>query len=84
MRKADGRTLTGVIAAETVGGLTLKREIGQVETVLRAEVEELRSSGVSLMPEGLENVMTVCDVTDLTRFLKEWQNLDDDPLPGKE
>ena len=69
----DGKTLTGVVAAESAAGLTLKRENGQTDTVLRADVEEVRSSGLSLMPEGLEKAMTPQDVADLIRFLKDWR-----------
>lgn len=76
VRTKDGKVLTGLIASETAAGITLKRENNQTETVLRADVEELRSSGLSLMPDGLEKNMTVQDVADLIRFLKDWRYLD--------
>lgn len=76
VRTKDGKVLTGLIASETAGGVTLKRENNQTDTVLRADIEELRSSGLSLMPDGLEKNMTVQDVADLIRFLKDWRYLD--------
>jgi putative membrane-bound dehydrogenase-like protein len=76
VRTTDGKVLTGVIASESAAGITLKRENNQTETVLRADVEEVRSSGLSLMPDGLEKNMTPQDVADLIRFLKDWRYLD--------
>ena len=76
VRTKDGKVLTGLIASESAAGITLKRENNQTETVLRADVEEVRSSGLSLMPEGLEKNMTVQEVADLIRFLKDWRYLD--------
>ena len=50
----DGRTFTGMIAAETATSITLRRAEGQSDTVLRANIDEMQSTGLSLMPEGLE------------------------------
>jgi putative heme-binding domain-containing protein len=72
----DGRVLTGILAAETATSLTLKRAEGQTDVVLRQDVEELASTGVSLMPEGLEKNITVPEMADLIRFLKDWRYLD--------
>jgi putative heme-binding domain-containing protein len=72
----DGKTFTGVIASETAAGITLQREQNQTDTVLRADIDELKSSGQSLMPEGLEKNVSVQDVADLIRFLKDWRYLD--------
>jgi putative membrane-bound dehydrogenase-like protein len=83
VRTKDGKVLTGLIASETAAGITLKRENNQTETVLRSDIEELRSSGLSLMPEGLEKNMTVQEVADLIRFLKDWRYLDGS-VPRKE
>jgi putative membrane-bound dehydrogenase-like protein len=76
VRTTDGKVLTGVIASESAAGITLKRENNQTEAVLRADIEEVRSSGLSLMPDGLEANMSVQDVADLIRFLKDWRYLD--------
>src|SRR5207237_1017905 len=72
----SGKVLTGIIATETASSLTLKRAENQTETVLRADVEEIQSSGVSLMPEGLEKTITVAEMADLLDFLKNWRYLD--------
>jgi putative membrane-bound dehydrogenase-like protein len=65
----DGRILTGLIAAETASAITLKRQEGQVDVILRADLEELATSGRSLMPEGLENDLKPADLADVIAFL---------------
>jgi putative membrane-bound dehydrogenase-like protein len=78
----SGKVLTGLIAAETAASLTLKRAENQTDTVLRQDVEEVRSTGTSLMPEGLEKTITVAEMADLLAFLKNWRYLDG-AVPGK-
>ena len=45
-------------------------------TLARDEIEELRSNGVSLMPEGLEQNIPPQDMADLIAFIKNWRYLD--------
>jgi putative membrane-bound dehydrogenase-like protein len=65
-----GRTLTGILAAETATSITLRNQEGREETLLRQEVEELQATGKSLMPEGLEKDLSRQDMADLLRFLR--------------
>lgn len=65
----DGRSLSGLIASEAAGNLTLKRADGGTEQVRRAEIKSLSSPGVSLMPEGLEAAITPAQMADLIAFL---------------
>ncbi len=67
----DGRILTGMVVAETAAGVKLRRAEGIEETVLRREIQELRSTGKSLMPEGLEQVLSTSDLANLLEFLKQ-------------
>jgi putative heme-binding domain-containing protein len=69
VRTVDGRTLSGLIAAESDSGLTLRRAGPQEEQLPRALIEELTSSGKSLMPEGLEQRITVQEMADLLALL---------------
>jgi putative heme-binding domain-containing protein len=62
---ADGRVATGIIAAETGSSITFRRAEAVEETVLRSRIDHLESSGLSLMPEGLEKDLSVDDVADL-------------------
>ncbi len=66
----DGRSVTGIIAEEAASSLTLMAAEAKRETVLRSEVEQIRSTGKSLMPEGFEQNASVTDVNDLWAFLR--------------
>ena len=65
----DGRVLSGLISGETASAITLKRQEGVVDEILRDDLEELASSGRSLMPEGLENDLKPEEMADLIAFL---------------
>jgi putative heme-binding domain-containing protein len=65
----DGRTLDGIIAEESAASLTLKRAEGITETILRGDIDQISGSGLSLMPDGLENVITPEQMADLIAFL---------------
>jgi putative membrane-bound dehydrogenase-like protein len=67
---ADGRQLTGLIAAETATSVTLKRADNATDTVLRIDIDQLRSSGMSLMPEGLEKQIDQAAMADLLEYLR--------------
>ncbi len=66
----DGRTLNGIISAETATGLTLKRADNATDTVLRIDIERLKSTGQSLMPEGLEKQVDKQSMADLLEYFK--------------
>ena len=66
----DGRTYSGLIAAETATSLTLRRGAGAEDTILRAQVAEMTGTGLSLMPEGLEKTITKPEMADLVAFLR--------------
>jgi putative heme-binding domain-containing protein len=67
----DGRLTRGVIVAETENALTLGRPLGERETVLRTQIDEIASTGQSLMPEGFEKNITPRDMADLLAFILE-------------
>ncbi len=69
----DGRSVTGLIAEESASSLTLLAAEGKRESVLRSEIEEIRSTGKSLMPEGFEQNATAEDVNHLWAFFKTLQ-----------
>ena len=71
-----GKSLTGIITAETASSITLRRAEGQSDLVLRQDIDTIESSGVSLMPEGLEKAISVAEMADLLVFLKNWRYLD--------
>ncbi|MCZ6672953.1 MAG: c-type cytochrome, partial [Verrucomicrobia bacterium] len=65
----DGRTLTGLIAAETASALEIKLPGGFAETVSRNEIVKIETTGSSLMPVGLEGVISKTEMADLISFL---------------
>src|SRR5690606_25838020 len=66
---AQGRSLSGMISSETATSLTLRQADGREVVVLRIDIEELRSTGLSLMPEGLEKQIDPQQMADLVQFL---------------
>lgn len=69
----DGRTVSGIIADESANAVTLKRAEGVTETVPRKQIEEIASTGLSLMPEGLEKGLDPQDMADLIAYLRSLQ-----------
>lgn len=65
----SGREISGIIAAETPNSLTLRGANGVEEVVLRNDLSELNSSGLSLMPEGLEKTLKPQDLADLISYI---------------
>ena len=65
----QGEILTGMVVSETATSVTLRRAEGAQDTVLRAQIEELRGTGKSVMPEGLEQNLSAENVADVLEFL---------------
>ncbi len=66
----NGRVATGIIAAESAASLTLRRAEAKEDQVLRDQLDELLSNGVSLMPEGLEKDLSPQQIADVIAFIK--------------
>ncbi len=64
-----GRALSGMISAETATSITLTRGQDQSDTVLRKDIDEMESSGQSIMPEGLEKQLSKQQMADLLEYL---------------
>jgi putative membrane-bound dehydrogenase-like protein len=64
-----GRAVTGILASETATSITLKGQENKQEVLLRSELEELASTGKSIMPEGFEKDLSKQDLADLIAFL---------------
>ncbi len=70
LQTKDGRTLSGWVAAESDQSITLRTAYGTDEAVLRSTINSVRHSGLSLMPDGLEQSMTKDELANLIAFLK--------------
>jgi len=58
-----------MIASESANSLVLKRADNAGDVVLRIDIDELKSTGQSLMPVGLEKEVSVEQMVDLLAFL---------------
>ncbi|MBL9114707.1 MAG: c-type cytochrome [Verrucomicrobiaceae bacterium] len=65
-----GEMLMGLIGAESPGGVTLRMAGGADVAVKRADIKELKTLQTSLMPPGLEALMTLQDTADLLASMK--------------
>ena len=65
----DGRILSGLVSNESATAVTLRRQDGKEDVLLRSQIEEMTSSGQSLMPEGMEKDLKPRDLADLIAFL---------------
>jgi putative heme-binding domain-containing protein len=66
----DGRVLTGMVASETATSVTLRRQEGKEDVLLRSDIQELAGSSQSLMPEGVEKDVPPQGLADLIAFLR--------------
>jgi putative membrane-bound dehydrogenase-like protein len=66
----SGRVLSGIIAEESAGALVLKRAEGASDVIPREQIETVASTGISLMPEGLEKGLSHQDLADLIAFVR--------------
>lgn len=67
--KKDKTLIVGQLAAETPGNLTIRMPGGAEIVVLRSDIQEMKTLTTSVMPEGLENVLTAQDVADVLSFI---------------
>jgi putative heme-binding domain-containing protein len=66
----EGDVFTGILTLETETLVTLRQSGGQDLVLPRARIATMSSSGLSLMPEGLETGLSLQDVADLLSFLQ--------------
>ncbi len=66
----DGRVLNGLLVEETPASVTLLNAKNERTTVSRNDIEELKASPVSLMPEDLLKKLTPQQVRDLFQYLQ--------------
>ena len=66
----DGRVFNGLMVSETVGVVVLKQAQNKQQTIARNDIEIIRASNKSLMPEGVEKEITIQQMADLLEYLK--------------
>jgi putative heme-binding domain-containing protein len=75
----DGRILNGLVKAQTARTLTLQTQT-EALTLDRSEIEGIRPSASSLMPDGLMDPLTPDEVRDLIAYLSHPTQV---PLPAE-
>ncbi|WP_236976932.1 PVC-type heme-binding CxxCH protein [Membranihabitans maritimus] len=60
----------GIIASEATNALTLRKNGGEESVIPRNDIKSLKSMGMSLMPVGLENQISIQEMADLLAFIK--------------
>ena len=66
----DGQLYNGLVVSETSEAVVLKMAEGKQQTIGRAEIDQMKVSDKSLMPEGIEKDVTPQQMADLLEFLK--------------
>ncbi len=67
----DGRVITGMLASESKTGVELLDAENKKHAISRDDIEELKESVKSLMPEGFEKQMKPEELGDLLEFLTQ-------------
>ena len=68
--KSD-EVLSGLLAGETSNSVEMKQTNGITRTISRLDIEKIRNSNVSFMPEGLEAVLSQQEMANLLVFLRQ-------------
>jgi putative membrane-bound dehydrogenase-like protein len=69
----DGVIHSGLMVGQSAAGVTLRQQGGGDKTVPRGEIESVRATGRSLMPEGLETTLSDQDLADIIEYLRQIQ-----------
>ena len=70
----DGRVTAGLLVDESSTSVRLRESGGKEHSIARAEIEVMRSSQKSLMPEGLERDLSSHDFSDVIAYLGSFQS----------
>lgn len=65
----DGQVISGMLHSESTNSVTLVGQEGKKLQLLRNEIDELRRTGKSLMPDGLEKDIPPPSMRDLLKYL---------------
>jgi putative membrane-bound dehydrogenase-like protein len=66
-----GTYVTGLLASESRTAIEVFDAEGKKQTILRDDIEEIRATAKSLMPDGFEKQINRKDLTDLLEFLAQ-------------
>ena len=67
----DGHVYSGLLISESVGSVTLRQPGGKEQSVLRKEIEELKTLPISLMPDDLATSVSPEDLASVITWLRK-------------
>ncbi len=67
----DGRILSGAIEEEAGSSITLAHADGKRTVIRRGEIVSMKNSGVSLMPEGFEEILPPSALANVIQYIQE-------------
>ncbi len=66
---ADGKTISGLLVSESATSVTLREKGGKDHVLLRQDLDELRATQKSVMPEGMEKDLDQQSMADIIAYL---------------
>ncbi len=66
----DGESVSGLFSSETETRITIRRAGSPDENIPRSQIQSIRATGKSLMPDGLEAGLSTQDMANLLAFLQ--------------
>ena len=69
----DGQVIDGILTEETATTVTLRSQNSRLTVLERADIESFKSTGISMMPEGLEAQIPAQAMADLIHYIKNWR-----------
>ncbi len=69
----SGQLVEGLLLDQNQSGVTLKQQDAKSTFIPQEEIEQARSSPLSLMPEGFEQSITPSEMFQLVDYLKNWR-----------
>ncbi|MFN9986987.1 MAG: c-type cytochrome, partial [Pirellula sp.] len=73
VRMTDGAIHDGIVVEESSQHLTLRNQNNPAMVFSKLEIDTIKSSGVSLMPEGIEAQIDETLMVDLIGYIKNWR-----------
>lgn len=78
----DGTIVEGIVAEETADAVVIRGQDDKREMIRREDIETMKATGVSMMPDGLEAQIDQQSMADLIGFIKGWRYMDGS-VPGQ-
>jgi putative heme-binding domain-containing protein len=66
----DGSTHQGILISENASSITMKASDNSETRILRQDIDSIVNTGLSLMPEGLDSLISPDEMASLIQFLR--------------